>query len=78
MHMSRQVRDVFALSLLIAGYGLLLWAYESKLAATWGENFASDPRAIFGRADRDRMIAEEMEAAPVTEETAEGSTDGAD
>lgn len=64
--MSRQVRDVFALAALIAGYGILLWIYDAKLAAQWGESFANEPKAIFARDhDRDRLIAEEMGIAPV-------------
>lgn len=60
--MSRQVRDVFALAALIAGYGILLWVYESKLASQWGESYAIEPKAIFARDhDRDRLIAEEMD-----------------
>jgi len=61
MTMSRGVRDVFILAGCIAVYGLVLWAYEAKLAGTFGETFAADPKAIFARDhDRDRMIAGEL------------------
>ena len=74
--MSRQVRDVFALAALIAGYALLLWVYESKLAAAWGESFSADPKAIFTRDhDRERMIEGEMSAEPYVT-APEGDSDG--
>ncbi len=63
--MSRGVRDVFVLAGALALYGIVLWAYEAKLAGAFGETFANDPRAIWARDhDRDRMIAEELDIKP--------------
>jgi len=62
--MSQSVRNVFALAGLFALYGIALWVYESKAIETWATSFANDPKAIFSREhDRDRMIAEELNAA---------------
>lgn len=59
--MSRGVRDIFILAGLLATYGIVLWLYEAKLAAQWGEDWTLDPKAVFARDhDRDRRIAEEL------------------
>lgn len=63
--MSRQVRDVFILSGLIALYGLALWLYESKLTHEWSENFPNEPHAIHNHQVRDALIEEEMNALPL-------------
>lgn len=82
MNMSKQVRDVFILSGLIALYGLALWLYESKLAQQWGENYSHEPRALFNKGERERLIEEEMTftppadamtVAPLPEETTDGT-----
>lgn len=65
--MSKQVRDVFVLAGLIALYGVALWLYESKLAQEWGTTFANEPRAIFNRGERERLIEEEMVVEPASE-----------
>ncbi len=65
--MSEHVRDVLILSGLLALYGLALWLYEEKLAGQFAESFATDPRAIFARGQRDQLMAEELGITSDTE-----------
>lgn len=70
--MSNTVKLTFTIAALIALYGAALWLAERKGLETWKES----PRAIFGRMQRDNLIAEEGEpeaAAIDTEAEANGS-----
>ncbi len=58
-------RDVFILAGALVIYGCALWLYDAKLSAQFGKTFSMDPRAIFARSQRDALIAEELELAPV-------------
>lgn len=60
MQMSKQTRDVFILAGALAVYGIVLWLYEAKLAASFGASLTNDPRAVFARLRRDAMVAEEL------------------
>lgn len=66
--MSPHVRNTLALAGVLVAYGIVLWLYESKGVSTWAKSYATSPRALWARQNRNSAIQSEFLTITTTEE----------